>query len=69
MKKLKKMSPSAAIGIIYVIGLVLTSGISSINSPSIDSWVKSVFENYFVAFSILGLVVGGLAIAITEFAH
>jgi hypothetical protein len=29
--------------------------------------VKSVFENYFVAFSILGLLVGGLAIAITEF--
>lgn len=63
------MSPTAAIGIIYVIGLVLTSGISSINSPSIDHWVKSVFENYFVAFSILGLVVGGLAIVLTEFAQ
>lgn len=60
------MSPSAAIGILYVIGLVLTSGIRSINSPAIDSWVKSVFENYLVAFSILGLVVGGLLIAITE---
>ncbi len=61
------MSPSAAIGILYVIGLVITSGISSINSPSIDRWVKSVFENYFVAFTVLGLVVGGLLIVVTEF--
>ena len=63
------MSPSAAIGILYVIGLVLTSGISSINSPAIDSWVKSVFENYFVAFTILGLVFGGLLIVVTELVY